>query len=76
MFSWIATADDSIASELVHMDWNRYPGVIDATDGVLKANYSEKLNVGYRYYAAKNLSAKFPFGHGALPSEPNVLGLS
>lgn len=35
-----------------------YPG-----DGV-KCNYSEKLNVGYRYYDAHPEEVWFPFGHG------------
>lgn len=36
----------------------QYPGV----DG--HASYSEGLNVGYRWFDAKNIAPLFPFGHG------------
>jgi hypothetical protein len=34
-------------------------GEIDPADGKLKALYSEKLEVGYRWYAAHNVTPKF-----------------
>lgn len=34
-------------------------GEIDTADGKLKALYSEKLEVGYRWYAAHNVTPKF-----------------
>jgi len=37
---------------------DQYPGV----NG--HANYSEKLNIGYRWYATNNVVPRFPFGHG------------
>jgi beta-glucosidase len=36
----------------------QYPGV----NG--QANYTERLNVGYRYYATNNIVPRFAFGHG------------
>ena len=49
----------------VNMTKEMYPGVIDPKDGVLKAQYSERLEVGYRFYAAHpNVTSKFAFGHG------------
>ncbi len=36
----------------------QYPGIND------EASYSEGLNVGYRYYDAKNITPLFPFGFG------------
>jgi beta-glucosidase len=51
-------------SNAVNMTKEMYPGVIDPKDGVLKALYSEKLEVGYRYYATHGVIPKFPFGHG------------
>jgi beta-glucosidase len=36
----------------------QYPGVN------LHANYSEKLQVGYRWYTSNNVNPKYPFGHG------------
>jgi len=37
---------------------DQYPGV----NG--HANYSEKLEIGYRWYGAKNVAPRFPFGFG------------
>lgn len=44
-------------------DWfsgsaNQYPGV----NGIIQ--YSEKLEVGYRWYDSQNIQPLFPFGHG------------
>eukprot|EP00756_Hemistasia_phaeocysticola_P001534 Hpha_TRINITY_DN11078_c0_g1::TRINITY_DN11078_c0_g1_i1::g.93024::m.93024/K05349/bglX; beta-glucosidase len=36
----------------------QYPGV------KLTANYSERLEVGYRWYTAHDVHPKYPFGHG------------
>jgi beta-glucosidase len=36
----------------------QYPGINKQT------NYSEKLQVGYRWYDANNVKPSFPFGHG------------
>jgi len=36
----------------------QYPGVN------LHATYSEKLQIGYRWYTANNIVPKYPFGHG------------
>jgi len=37
---------------------DQYPGVNN------EANYSEKLNVGYKWYGANNVVPRFAFGHG------------
>jgi len=37
---------------------NQYPGVNLETD------YTEKLQIGYRWYTANNVVPRFPFGHG------------
>eukprot|EP01065_Artemidia_motanka_P040908 TRINITY_DN521_c0_g1_i1.p1 TRINITY_DN521_c0_g1~~TRINITY_DN521_c0_g1_i1.p1 ORF type:complete len:750 (+),score=309.69 TRINITY_DN521_c0_g1_i1:305-2251(+) len=37
---------------------SEYPGVHGA------ANYSERLNVGYRWYTSHNVQPRFAFGHG------------
>ena len=39
-----------------------YPGLARGKE--LIADYSEKLNVGYRYYNAHNIAPRFAFGHG------------
>jgi beta-glucosidase len=36
----------------------QYPGIN------LQTNYTEKLQVGYRWYDANNVAPQFPFGHG------------
>ena len=41
---------------------SQYPGVAFA-DG-LRAEYSERLEVGYRWYHARNATPAFAFGHG------------
>ena len=40
----------------------QFPGT--TVDGILTATYSEKLNMGYRWYDATGTKALFPFGHG------------
>ena len=47
----------SVENEMNFSD-SQWPGVSDIS------TYSEDLLVGYRYYAAKNISPKFCFGHG------------
>jgi beta-glucosidase len=42
----------------------QFPGVL-AGDGVTNTvDYSEKLNIGYRWYDANNVTPAFAFGHG------------
>jgi beta-glucosidase len=42
----------------------QFPGVL-AGDGVTNTvDYTEKLNIGYRWYDANNVTPAFPFGHG------------
>ena len=41
----------------------QYPGVDDA-DGVPRVAYSEKLEVGYRWFDAQGIKPLFPFGFG------------
>jgi len=41
----------------------QYPGVTDAS-GVLQTDYSEGLEIGYRWYLAQGLRPLFPFGYG------------
>jgi len=49
---------------------DQYPGV----NG--HANYSEKLNIGYRWYAQNNVVPRFAFGHGLSYTIFNYSGLS
>ena len=42
----------------------QYPGV--ARGGLLVANYSEGLNVGYRWYNSMNVTPRFAFGESCL----------
>jgi len=42
----------------INFTQSQYPGVN------LQANYSEKLLVGYRWYASSGTVPKYPFGHG------------
>jgi beta-glucosidase len=41
----------------------QYPGIVDA-DGVRQVEYSEGLQVGYRWYQAQDIEPLFAFGHG------------
>jgi len=50
------------------LDWVKtdpsvYPGVKNAA-GQPAVEYKEGLNIGYRWYDAKNVTPAFPFGHG------------
>jgi beta-glucosidase len=45
-------------------DGSQFPGVLSG-DGVTNTvTYSEKLNMGYRWYDTNNVTPAFPFGHG------------
>jgi len=46
------------ASQIPVATQTQYPGIND------EGSYSEKLEVGYRWYDAHNVSVLFPFGHG------------
>ncbi|WP_210479223.1 glycoside hydrolase family 3 C-terminal domain-containing protein [Naasia sp. SYSU D00948] len=41
----------------------QYPGIVDA-NGIRQVEYSEGLQVGYRWYAAQGIEPLFEFGHG------------
>ncbi|GAB3659803.1 hypothetical protein GCM10027591_12750 [Zhihengliuella somnathii] len=41
----------------------QYPGLVDDS-GIRQVDYSEGLQVGYRWYAAQGLDPLFAFGHG------------
>lgn len=41
----------------------QYPGVLDAS-GIRQVDYSEGLEVGYRWYEAEGIEPLFEFGHG------------
>ncbi len=41
----------------------QYPGVMDA-QGIPQVDYSEQLQIGYRWYDANKKKAAFAFGHG------------
>jgi beta-glucosidase-like glycosyl hydrolase len=45
-------------------DPSRYPGTVDVSTNTTNYHYSEGLDVGYRWYDAKNLTPMFPFGFG------------
>lgn len=59
----------------------QYPGVeYDGNctlgfDRCWNANYTERLEVGYRWYNARGVTPKFPFGHGLTYSEFDLSGL-
>jgi beta-glucosidase len=42
---------------------SQFPGVPNSAN-VPVVTYEEKLNIGYRWYASKNITPAFPFGHG------------
>ncbi|MEO8249434.1 MAG: glycoside hydrolase family 3 C-terminal domain-containing protein [Burkholderiales bacterium] len=42
----------------------QFPGNIDPTTGLQTVEYTEKLNIGYRWYDANNVTPAFAFGHG------------
>merc|ERR1712038_897206 len=44
------------------MTQDQYPGV--QTNGQYTTTYSEKLEVGYRWYHVHGVTPAFPFGHG------------
>jgi len=52
----------------------QYPGI--PVDFPLNANYSEMLEIGYRWYQSHNVQPKFAFGHGLSYSTYSYSGLS
>jgi beta-glucosidase len=46
----------------VGFTWSQYPGL--PIYNPLNANYTEMLEIGYRYYQSHNIQPKFAFGHG------------
>lgn len=42
----------------------QFPGNIDPATGQQTVEYTEKLNIGYRWYDANNVTPAFAFGHG------------
>jgi len=55
----------------------QWPGVaIDKQGKDLQANYSEKLEVGYRWYNAHSVVPAFPFGHGLSYTDFSYSGLT
>ena len=46
----------------VNFTQSQWPGLPVATG--LESNYTEKLEIGYRWYDAHNVTPKYPFGHG------------
>jgi beta-glucosidase len=56
-------------AQLPTLDTSRYPGTVDVSTNTTNFNYSEGLNVGYRWYDAKRLTPLFPFGFGLSYSE-------
>lgn len=47
---------------------SRYPGDVDVTTNTTTYDYSEGLEVGYRWYQANNVTPLFPFGYGLTSS--------
>ncbi len=47
----------------VGQDAARYPGIEDE-NGIFQVDYSEGLEVGYRWYEAEGIEPLFEFGHG------------
>lgn len=41
----------------------QYPGIVDA-EGIRQVDYTEGMEVGYRWYDAQGIEPLFPFGHG------------
>lgn len=42
----------------------QFPGVLSGDGVTSTVDYSEKLNIGYRWYDANNVAPAFPFGYG------------
>ena len=63
--SWPKSTEDTwlSASPGGPVDPSRYPGT-DRGRGYPEVDYSEGLQVGYRYFDAQGLQPLFPFGHG------------
>lgn len=45
-------------------DTSQYPGAVDVSTNTTSINYSEGLDVGYRWYDAHHVTPLFPFGFG------------
>src|SRR4051812_39236688 len=52
----------------------QYPGVNDSR-GVPRAKYSEKLQVGYRWYDTQKIAPLFPFGFGLSYTKFSISGM-
>lgn len=50
--------------EMPTADTSQYPGDVDISTNSTTINYSEGLDVGYRWYDSNNVTALFPFGFG------------
>ena len=48
---------------LYHDHLERHPGIVEE-DGYPVIHYSEKLNMGYRWYQSQNIKPMFEFGYG------------
>jgi len=69
----LALTFPNIENEL-NFSKSQWPGLPVATG--LESTYSEKLEVGYRYYDAHKIEPKFAFGHGLSYAKFGYSGLS
>jgi beta-glucosidase-like glycosyl hydrolase len=69
--TWPASMD-----QLPTADPSRYPGTVDVSTNTTNYHYSEGLDVGYRWYDAKQLEPMFPFGFGLTYSDFSFSGLT
>ncbi|SDO70941.1 beta-glucosidase [Nakamurella panacisegetis] len=51
-------------SQMPTADATQYPGTVDVSTNTSTLDYSEGLDVGYRWYDAHNVTPLFPFGFG------------
>ncbi|WP_457946830.1 beta-glucosidase [Pseudarthrobacter sp. alpha12b] len=57
------TFPKSLAETPTGNDIKQFPGVVD-NKGIRQVDYTEGLEVGYKWYDAHNVAPLFPFGHG------------